>query len=75
MQRLTKKNILQNKMVEVGQNIKVQVLDKRKGKKRISLRKKKSEPNIQENILNEYKNYKIIFIKKKNKKEIKKKYK
>ena len=51
----TKKNIHPNKILEVGFNIRVKILEIDKDKKRISLGIKQTEPNPWENILNEYK--------------------
>ncbi len=51
----TKKNIHPNKILEVGFNIRVKILEIDKEKKRISLGIKQTEPNPWENILNEYK--------------------
>ena len=56
----TKKNIHPNKILEVGFNIKVKILEIDKEKKRISLGIKQTEPNPWENILNEYKKDQII---------------
>ena len=56
----TKKNIHPNKILEVGFNIRVKVLEIDKEKKRISLGIKQTEPNPWENILNEYKKDQII---------------
>ena len=56
----TKKNIHPNKILEVGFNIRVKILEIDKEKKRISLGIKQTEPNPWENILNEYKNDQII---------------
>ena len=49
------KNIHPNKILEVGFNIRVKILEIDKEKKRISLGIKQTEPNPWENILNEYK--------------------
>ena len=56
----TKKNIHPNKILEVGFNIRVKILEIDKEKKRISLGIKQTEPNPWENILNEYKKDQII---------------
>ena len=56
----TKKNIHPNKILEVGFNIKVKILEIDQEKKRISLGIKQTEPNPWENILNEYKKDQII---------------
>ena len=56
----TKKNIHPNKILEVGFNIRVKILEVDKEKKRISLGIKQTEPNPWENILNEYKKDQII---------------
>ena len=48
-------NFRDNKILEVGFNIRVKVLEIDKEKKRISLGIKQTEPNPWENILNEYK--------------------
>ena len=56
----TKKNIHPNKILEVGFNIRVKILEIDKDKKRISLGIKQTEPNPWENILNEYKKDQII---------------
>ena len=56
----TKKNIHPNKILEVGFNIRVKVLEIDKEKKRISLGIKQTEPNPWENILNEYKKDQVI---------------
>ena len=55
-----KKNIHPNKILEVGFNIKVKILEIDQEKKRISLGIKQTEPNPWENILNEYKKDQII---------------
>ncbi len=56
----TKKNIHPNKILEVGFNIRVKILEIDQEKKRISLGIKQTEPNPWENILNEYKKDQII---------------
>ena len=56
----TKKNIHPNKILEVGFNIRIKILEIDKEKKRISLGIKQTEPNPWENILNEYKKDQII---------------
>ena len=56
----TKKNIHHNKILEIGFNIRVKVLEIDKEKKRISLGIKQTEPNPWENILNEYKKEQVI---------------
>ena len=56
----TKKNIHPNKILEVGFNIKIKILEIDKEKKRISLGIKQTEPNPWKNILNEYKKDQII---------------
>ncbi len=56
----TKKNIHPNKILEVGFNIRVKILEIDKEKKRISLGIKQTEPNPWENILNEYQKDQII---------------
>jgi len=56
----TSKNVHPNKILEVGFNIRVKVLEIDKEKKRISLGIKQTEPNPWENILNEYKKDQII---------------
>ncbi len=56
----TKKNIHPNKILDIGFNIRVKVLEIDKEKKRISLGIKQTEPNPWENILNEYKKDQVI---------------
>ena len=56
----TSKNVHPNKILEVGFNIRVKVLEIDKEKKRISLGIKQTEPNPWENILNEYQKDQII---------------
>ena len=51
----TKKNIHPNKILDIGFNIRVKVLEIDKEKKRISLGIKQTEPNPWETLLNEYK--------------------
>ena len=65
----TKKNIHPNKILEVGFNIRVKILEIDKDKKRISLGIKQTEPNPWENILNEYKKDQTIETEVKNKTE------
>jgi small subunit ribosomal protein S1 len=56
----TKKNIHPSKILEVGFNIRVKILEIDTEKKRISLGIKQTEPNPWENINNEYKTGQII---------------